>query len=262
MIPFIGKFSWFQLFKYIIYSFLTINAFLFLHEEWNSLTYRFATPLRLSEIIAAFAASIDTISWVVLLLFFELETFVLSGKQLKGSLKWVLRIVRGVCYVFIVYAFVGYFQKYLWVVDFSLISDTPCSFIGKSWMLEVDDFEVITKENCQTLSSSELLKKSDATILTNIKQWKEACNLALVDVFNSAAWILVAVVLEVDVWLELKSRFTGKIYIFSKVIKIVLYLILLAAAIIWAYYGSSLDFWDAFLWIIAFIFIENNLEHV
>jgi hypothetical protein len=41
--------------------------------------------------------------------------------------------------------------------------------------------------------------------------------------------------------------------------KNVLYSILLFAAIYWGIFGDFLEFWDAFLWIVAFVFIEMNL---
>jgi len=45
----------------------------------------------------------------------------------------------------------------------------------------------------------------------------------------------------------------------SKYFKMVLYSILLAAAAYWWLLGDFLDFWDSFLWIVAFFFIELNL---
>jgi hypothetical protein len=38
-----------------------------------------------------------------------------------------------------------------------------------------------------------------------------------------------------------------------------LYTILFAAATYWGFLGDFLDFWDAFMWLVAFFFIEMNL---
>lgn len=81
----------------------------------------------------------------------------------------------------------------------------------------------------------------------------------MTDIFNAGAWILVVVVLEFDIWLQLKNQFKGKLYLLSKIIKGILYAILLGAAIYWGMVGNFLEFWDAFLWVVAFIFIEHNL---
>ena len=41
--------------------------------------------------------------------------------------------------------------------------------------------------------------------------------------------------------------------------KAVLYATLVAAAIYWGFKGDFLDFWDAALWLFAFVFIELNV---
>jgi hypothetical protein len=45
----------------------------------------------------------------------------------------------------------------------------------------------------------------------------------------------------------------------STVSKFVLYTILFVAAVYWGIYGDFIDFWDAFLWLLAFFFIEMNV---
>jgi len=39
----------------------------------------------------------------------------------------------------------------------------------------------------------------------------------------------------------------------------VLYSLLSLAALYWGVKGDFVDFWDAFLWLVAFIFIEKNV---
>ena len=39
----------------------------------------------------------------------------------------------------------------------------------------------------------------------------------------------------------------------------VLYSILFLAAVYWGVKGDFVDFWDAFLWLVAFVFIEMNV---
>ena len=256
-----ANFSWFQLFKYTVYSLLILNVFLFLNKELKAAAHRFVDGVIWSDMIDAFSSTIDTGAWVILILLFELETFLLSDEQLKGNIKWLLRILRSFSYVVICYAFYGYLAKYGWVMDFVSIDETTlCQHIGESWMIEADNFKTITQENCESLNTApNLLKKSDLNIFTDLPQWTASFRLALTDIFNSAAWILVVIVLEIDIWLQLKNQFKGKIYLLSKIIKGILYTVLLAAAIYWGIVGNFLEFWDAFLWIVAFIFIENNL---
>jgi uncharacterized membrane protein len=78
-------------------------------------------------------------------------------------------------------------------------------------------------------------------------------------VVNSANWLIIVVILEAEVFLQLRGRLTDKIMFINKWIKSVLYSLLFLAAAYWGIKGDFIDFWDAFLWIVAFIFIELNL---
>lgn len=93
----------------------------------------------------------------------------------------------------------------------------------------------------------------DASGLTDIRL------LAWVDTINAAVWLLIVVVLEVDVWLQEHDRLEGAALKTSTRSKFVLYGLLLLAAIYWGIKGDFIDFWDAFLWLVAFIFIELNV---
>ena len=166
------------------------------------------------------------------------------------------------CYSIIVYSFYAYIQKYIWTLQIEQlvnVTDT-CNNIGQSWLLELDHFVEITADNCATLTSStEFYGVADQNIITDLESLELTKNLALTDVLNSAAWLLVVLVLEIDVWLQLKHKLKGGIFLANKIIKFSAYLLLLLAAIYWGFTGQFLDFWDAFLWIVAFLFIEMNL---
>jgi hypothetical protein len=42
-------------------------------------------------------------------------------------------------------------------------------------------------------------------------------------------------------------------------IKLLFYSTLLLLAVYWGFEGDFVDFWDAFLWLVAFFFIEMNV---
>ncbi|MEM1413223.1 MAG: hypothetical protein AAGH19_12780, partial [Pseudomonadota bacterium] len=86
-----------------------------------------------------------------------------------------------------------------------------------------------------------------------------AGRLALVDVVNSGAWLLVVALLEIEVLLQLWDRLGTKLTHVFTGIKAVLYATLFLAAVYWGIEGDFLDFWDAFLWLVAFVFIELNI---
>lgn len=251
---------WFQFFKYTVYVALFFNVIFFFQEELQASQHRFLEGFSLFQLIEVFTSTIDTAAWVVLLLLFELETYLIDEDKIKGGLLFIFHAVRAFCYVFVLYSFWGYWNNFFWIIDFDNISATSlCSFSGQSLLLEIDQFVQITSANCMEYETGQLLQHADKNIYTTLELYKTATRLAFVDILNSAAWISVVIVLEVDVWLQRNHRFEGRLFTISKYIKHLLYSVLLFAAIYWGYSGAFLDFWDAFLWIVAFAFIEMNL---
>ena len=101
----------YQAFKYLIYSLLAINVYLFFKEEWLASKVVFSTGITFDNIIEAFSSTIDTAAWLVLLLLFELETYVIDDSKLVGKTKWSLHGIRSFCYIFILYSLYGYMTK-------------------------------------------------------------------------------------------------------------------------------------------------------
>lgn len=254
----------FQLFKYTVYALLTLNVYLFFAEEWAAASHRFVNGVALEDIIEGFAASIDTAAWVVLLLMFELETYVLSDEQFSRRVTWTLHGIRATCYAFIVYAFYGYVSKLLFLFDavpLANVSDL-CSLVANQWAYAVDfdEYEVITAANCATVSTAtSFFQLSGLTAVVDALGLRDITRLAWVDVINSAVWLLVVMVLELDVFFQEMNRLEGMILRVSNASKFALYSLLLLAAIYWGVKGDFVDFWDAFLWLIAFVFIELNV---
>ncbi len=253
--------AWHEWFKFAVYLLLALNVVLFFDDEWDASAHLFSEGVPLPEIITAFAASIDTLAWVVLLLLFELETYQIPDEKLKPPLSTGIHLLRAVCYGFIVYAFYGYFTKMLGLHGYELAQlQDVCSLEGFSVLLELDEYEALGLENCAALAQEGALYRLDsAAILAAPSAWGAAVRLAWVDVVNSATWLLVVLLLELDVRLQIRGILEGAWRAFSRYAKYLLYAVLFAAALYWGVEGTFLDFWDAFLWLVAFIFIEMNL---
>ena len=254
----------FQTFKYIVYVLLAMNIYWFFSEESTAAAVQFANGVALSDLIEAYSATIDTAAWVVLLLMFELETYVLDERHFTRPVAWSLHGLRAICYAVIIYAFFGY------VANLTTLNETVpltgvagvCSLLPDSWSWAVtlDEYVAVTAANCGSLSVggtlyqfNEMRAVVDAAGLTDIRR------LAWVDVINSAVWLLVVLVLETDVRLQERNRLEGLALTASSSAKFVLYSTLLLAAIYWGVKGEFVDFWDAFLWLVAFVFIELNI---
>lgn len=254
----------FQLFKYTVYALLTVNVYLFFSEEWAASAYRFSNGITLPEIIEGFTASIDTAAWVILLLMFELETYVLDDDHFTRRVTWTLHSLRAVCYAFIVYSFYGYLTKLLF---FSAGMPLPgitdlCTLADGTWAyaLDYDEYETLTTANCAGMSAAtSFIQFPGMSTAVDQVGFRNILGLAWVDVVNSAVWLLVVIVLEIDVRLQERGRLHGMALRLSNISKYILYSVLLLAAIYWGINGDFVDFWDAFLWLVAFVLIELNV---
>lgn len=118
----------------------------------------------------------------------------------------------------------------------------------------------MTAANCASFSNaSSFLEFADARAVVDATGHTLIVRLAWVDVINAAVWLLVVLVLEIDVRLQERNRYEGLVLRLSNITKFILYAILFVAAVYWGVYGDFVDFWDAFLWLLAFFFIEMNV---
>ena len=249
----------FRAFKYTIYAVLALNILLFFQEESLATAKTFSQGINLEQIIHGFAATIDTAAWLVLLLIFELETSILDdGTLRKPKVQFALLSLRVFSYGLIIYALYGYFNKMLMTYNvLPFAAGDLCGLVGQGYstILTLDEYPLLDIQNCNVLTDQALLKLNGQQVIGATSDWNDIQWLAWVDVINSVTWLAVVAILEVDVWLQLRGR---TLYL-SKIIKPGLYSILFLAAVYWGLRGDFLDFWDAFVWLVAFIFIEMNL---
>ena len=247
--------------KYLVYALLSLNVLLFLQEDLLALEHTFVDGFDPGQLIQVFSATIDTAAWVVLLLLFELETSVLDDSRIHGPVKWCLHGIRGLCYIAVFYAFAGYYAELqtLYQLEFMAGMDA-CSLLGQDYslLLDLDEYAALDAANC-ALPGGEFYRIEGFDIIAFPDTLASAQRLAWVDVINSGAWLLVVLVLEVEVRLQLRGDLSNRIMDATRVFKFAVYGTLFAAAAYWGFYGDFLDFWDAALWLFAFIFIELNV---
>ncbi len=166
--------------------------------------------------------------------------------------------------MFIVYAFYGYIVNVTFfdaVATLAGVSDL-CSLAADQWSYAVslDDYSTITAANCNSFSSADVfLRLGMMQVVVDAAGFEALLGLAWIDVINSGVWLLVVLILEIDVYLQEHNRYAGLVLHVSSIIKVILYATLLYAAVYWGIKGSFVDFWDAVLWLIAFVFIELNV---
>jgi hypothetical protein len=252
----------FRFFKYAIYVLLAYNALLFFQQDLAASAQTFGDTVTWRNIIEAYSATFDTVAWVVLLLLFELETAIIPDHLLKGGLKWTLKGLAGICYFFIIYSFYGYVHKYGVVTDLVPFKiDDVCNLIGTNftYVLSLDEYLPLDQLVCTAMNGPPVLQIVGTDIIGVEPALGDAIALAVVDVVNAGDWLIIVALLEIEVFLQLKDRLTNRMLFAAKYIKVFFYLVLLVCAIYWGVKGSFIDFWDAFLWLVAFIFIELNI---
>lgn len=251
----------YQLFKYAVYLSVFTNVFLFLRKDIAAAAHRFGGDFSITQIFEVYTNTIDTAAWVVLLILFELETFVIPKNKMTRQLSLFFRVVSIGCFMVIFSSFLGYVEGLKWLQKYEEAPiNNLCQVVGQSWMVELDEFKTIAQNNCDKLAKgTEFYLNSVKSVYTDNYYLKETNWLASIDVVNSLSWLLVVLLLEIDLWLmsQFKSRLVASKLSFY--LKNCLYLSLLFCAIYWGIYGDFLEFWDAFLWIVAFVFIELNI---
>ena len=248
--------------KYLTYALLSLNIWLFLAEEIDSARFAIASGEDVVMGVQLFSATLDTLAWVILLLLFELETAVIPDDRLKGPLRFAIHGVRMLCTAAIVMAFLGYFGEWRTLLPSELLAGEACARVAEGWsyMVKLDDFVPLTAENCGQFGGDTRLVTGLDGVIASPAGLLEGQRLALVDVINSAAWILVVILLEIEV--RLLTRWGGGSRPMARLansLKVLLYTTLVVAAIYWGFKGDFLDFWDAALWLFAFVFIELNV---
>jgi len=254
----------FQLFKYTVYALLAMNIYWFFVEERAAALVQFSGGVGIDNVREAYSSTIDTLAWVVLLLMFELETYVLEDEHITKPIALSLHGLRILCYVTITTMVFGYIDNLIFVNDvlpLAGITDVcalqPAEW---SWAIDLDEYTPIAADNCASFSTaSTFVQFRDVPAIVDAAGHTEIVRLAWVDVINSIAWLLVVIVLEIDVRLQEHNRYEGLALKASTAAKFVLYSTLLLAAIYWGVKGDFVDFWDAFLWLVAFVFIELNV---
>ena len=250
----------FQWIKYAVYLALLNNVYLFLVEEIESASALNTSVTSFASVFQIFSTTIDTAAWLVLLIFFELETYVLSDQTLRGLAGRLIRLTRVVCLATICFACWGYFAECYGLLASKPLDPLLCGSVDGSWSLlkDLDQYEPLAINVCS--EGDWVVLTSYERVLAAPELLQSAIWLAATDFINAAAWILVVLVLEVEVRSVLALRNQspsagGSIYLF----KILLYVVLFAAAVYWGFEGEFLDFWDAILWLFAFFVIERNV---
>ena len=264
LLPLLGHPRASQIIKYTVYGALVINFGLYLIDDIESHVASLADDAPWSEIFTTYATTIDGIAWLGLVFLFELDTYALPDEAYE---KWTIRFIRGArmfCYVSIAYAAYGYtaetLENYQVTEIQGLNNLCTISTDDRYKQLSVTQYEKVTPANCAELSvEDKYFQIADETSVIDGPTLAHVQWLGWIDVLNAFVWLIVVLLIDIEVRLQDRDRFSGAAVQAIRVSKTFFYLVLIGNGIIWIVTGYGLYAWDAFLWIFGFWAIELNL---
>jgi hypothetical protein len=253
--------------RYIIYGLLALNIIWYFRAEFAASSELLgASTGGLTTLITVFSETLDTLAWVALVLLFEIEIRFLRPERLRGSQKWLLSSLRIICYAAIIFSLYGYWAMWQTVTTMTAGSiQDACGLAdqGYSYLAGLDLYPDLTSSSCLTLANQPLFQLSGTRILATSAQLDAASQAAIVDIVNAVTWLIVVIIMEAEIYLQFPGTAGEQLRKYwlrnSKWVLLALYAILLGCALYWLLYSDFLDFWDAFLWLIAFAFIELDI---
>jgi hypothetical protein len=253
-----------QAVKWTVYTLLFINFVFYVFEDWNRAVYTLHAGSALLDWAGEFATSIDESAWFLLLIMFELETYVVDDKDWTG---WVAHSVRGVrlfSYVLLahtVYAFllvVMSLRPTLAVENVSNLCEMVNSNVSYVYNLE---YTKVSEQTCGELSNeSQFYWLAENSIVSDIAGLELERNLAWVDLVEVVVWLLILLAIEIVVRLQGRGVTDSVIISTANALKFLLYSSLIALSIYWASLSHWLYVWDELVWIGGFAAIEMNVS--
>lgn len=252
-----------QIIKWIVYALLTINFVFYAREEIVFAEYGLRDGASFLELTAAFATTIDEIAWLVLIVLFELETYALSDKAIEGIGERLIHIGRIACYLLILHTVYAWSMDVIeveevsrvdGVTDICSLANTGVSFTENLKYVRID------QANCTKLSGEQaFFYVGGDLVVTDGAGLRIQRQLAWVDLIEAVVWLLILLLIELTVRLQNHGITTGSLLALCNGVKLALYLVLVLAAVYWAYRGHWFYVWDEFVWIAGFAAIEINI---
>lgn len=253
-----------QVIKWAIYSLLIVNFGFYVMEDLNRAIHTLREGDEAFKLTKEFATSIDTVAWLVLLMMFELETYVLEDEQWSGFTAFLVYATRLACYVMIVHTVVAFSvsaNEYSetrvveGVTNLCQMTDDRVSYVYNLKYTEV------TEETCATLSDETTYYwLGDNPLVVTAAGLKRELHLVWSDLAEAIAWLVIIFAIELVVFLQNRDVTGGLIMVTANGLKLLCYLILVGLTVYWAVLGHFLYTWDSLLWVAGFVFIESNMH--
>lgn len=247
--------------KIVVYGLLFLNFFHYLGNDIEVARHTVRDDWTLLDWTQTFATTLDELAWFVLLILFELETYLLDDESFTPLRLRLMHIVRIICFVFIahtVYAFSTIVWDLQWVAP---ISADLCNLVEQDLSFARNlHYVALDADNCRQLSSGGRYFVFDkGQLVTDPAGMRVEKQLAWVDLLEVLCWLLVVGALELLVRLQERGISAGHALRSALWVKWSAYGALWLAAAYWALRGHWIFVWDEALWILGFMAIGMNL---
>ena len=254
-----------QTIKWVVYALVIVNFGFYIRNDWVIAGHTLYAGSSLLEISRAFATTIDESAWIILLLLFELETYLLSDDPLSRAKTLLMQGIRLVCYISLahtLYAYGVYLTEIYAAVPVEGVTNL-CQLVGRDLSYAYNlVYSEIDSSNCASLSTANQFFYVDPPTFFIVEDSAGLViekQLAWIDMFEAIIWLLILLSIEVAVWLQDRNIGEGLIFKGLSITKWCLYSFLWAAAGYWIFRGHYMFAWDEFVWIAGFVAIEMNI---
>lgn len=252
-----------QLIKVVVYSLLLVNFVHYVSNDITVMRHAVHDGWKIVDWTSAFATTMDESAWFVLLLLFELETYLLSDEAFTRGRVMLMTGVRLVCYLFLAHT-VYAFGDVTWKLysDYEELNTPLCQLADEDLSFARNlEYAELTPANCATLASGETFYRFEQQqLVTDPEGFKIERQLAWADLLEVLIWLIILFLLELMVKLQERGVAEGRALQSAKTAKVMLYSMLWCLAAYWAYRGHWVFAWDEALWILGFMAIGMNLE--
>ena len=250
--------------KYIVYTSLLINGVLYVRDDLVAVVAALPPDASTLDYFTQVATSLDVVGWLGLVFLFELETYAVPDEKWTAWLTRTVQVVKIACYLAIAGATYGYIYEAIELYDVTRADDVPelCAVADQGIAVQTNQWEYVdvTSDNCATLSDGgPFYRVANEVSLIDEPMLGHLRFQGWVDVQNAIVWLIVVFLIEVEISLQNRDRFSGRTMSTVRVSKSLFYAVLIFNIFIWFYQDYPRYAWDAFLWIFGFWAIELNL---
>ena len=259
----LGRRSWRQVIKVVVYGLLLVNFLVYLSNDWTAASHTAREGWTFLQWAGAFATTLDEAAWFVLLFLFELETYLLDDQAFTRRRVAIMHGVRFVCILFIGHTVYAFGDNLVTLAAADPVSAASlCEFAGRDLAYTVNlSYTPVDALNCERLSTaSSYYLFEEGTLVTDPAGMRMEWELAVVDLVEVVAWITILFFIELTVRLQDRGITGGTLMRAALGIKLGLYGVLWLCAAYWLYRGHWIFAWDEVLWILGFTAIDMNIE--